>query len=635
MRELAGHERTTLRSPPFIRFTPRRGLGLAVCLAALTLAVYAQVGRFGFIPIDDNLYVAKEPHLRDGLSVGSVVWAFTTFYDCNWIPLTWISLMADATLYGTSPGGHHLANLAFHLANVLLVFGIFLRATGKTGRSAFVAALFAVHPLHVESVVWIAERKDVLSLFFGLLALYAYVSYAKDGRVTRLQWTFALYLCSLLCKQTLVTLPCVLLLFDYWPLRRREFADRATALRALVVEKLPFFALSATFCIVELVAQVRGHSTRSLIELPLWSRCLNGVLVYALYLKKAVLPFDLAAFYPHPAGGLSLTAVAIAVAFLGAVTWFAIKNARRWPFLIVGWLWYLGTLVPMIGVVQVGLQQMADRYLYFPLIGLYAAAAWLVPTLVGSDAVRRRILSVTAVGLVTIYATIAFVQVGYWHDGVTLMRRTLEITPDNPYARFALGDALVAQARTDEALAEYQHAVRLAPDDPEGYFRLGWVYQGLRNYDQAAQQYRASLALDESLAITHNRLGWILWARHADADAEREFKRALELDPTNIEANAHLAGLARAHGDFEQSNAYCAHALELDTNLIDYRRLIAFNLRDLGRLDEAMTQLESVLAIAPEDAEAQTERAHIVEMRRDPPDLVSHLPSAALRSQGN
>jgi tetratricopeptide (TPR) repeat protein len=383
------------------------------------------------------------------------------------------------------------------------------------------------------------------------------------------------------------------------------------------------------------VAQARGHSTRSLNEFPLWSRCLNGILVYALYLKKALLPFDLAAFYPHPAG-LSLTAVAIAVVILGAVTWFAIKNARRWPFLIVGWLWYLGTLVPMIGVVQVGLQRMADRYLYFPLIGLYAAAAWLVPTLVGSGALRRRFMSVAAVGSVTIYAAIACVQVGYWHDGVTLMRRTLAITPDNPYARFALGDALDAQSRTDEALAEYRHAVRLAPDDPESYFRLGWVYQGLHEYDQAAQHYRASLALDESIAISHNRLGWILWAWHDDSDAEREFKRALELDPTNIEANAHLAGLTRAHGDFEQSNAYCRRALKLDPKLIDYRRLIAFNLRDLGRLAEAITQLESVLAIAPDDTEARTELAHVRHISGDAPDVVSQLPNVeSLRTQGN
>jgi protein O-mannosyl-transferase len=611
-------------------------LVLAVCLVVLTLAVYLQVGRFGFIPIDDNLYVTKEPHIRDGLSLGGGVWAFTTFYDCNWIPLTWISLMIDATFYGTSPGGHHLANLALHLANVLLVFAVLARATGNSRRSAFVAALFAVHPLHVESVAWIAERKDVLSLFFGLLALYAYVAYAKEGRVSRLRWALGLYLCSLLSKQTLVTFPCVLLLIDYWPLGRYEIANWARSLRVLAVEKLLFFALSAAFCLVELIAQVRGHSTRSLVEFPLGMRCLNALLAYVLYLKKALLPFDLAAFYPHPAGGIRLTAAAIALVILAAVTAFAIANARRSPFVIVGWFWYLGTLVPMIGIVQVGLQRMADRYTYFPLLGLYVAAAWLVSTLFSGSVARKQILSVAAGGVIALYATIACVQIGYWKDGVTLMRRTLAVTEDNPYARFALGDALDAQSRALESVAEYEHAVRLAPNDPEGHFRLGWVYQGLHEYDKAAEEYRTTLALDETIATAHNRLGWILWAQHQDAVADREFKRALELDLTNIEANAHLAGLTRGQGDFEQSNTYCRRALVLDPNLLDYRRLIAFNLRDLGRLDEAITQFESVLAVAPTDTEARAELVHIRDMKSEPTDIVSQRATAeSLRTQGN
>jgi protein O-mannosyl-transferase len=633
--EPAADKRVWPRFPPIARITSGE-FALALGLVALTLAVYLQVGRFGFIPIDDNLYVTKEAHIRDGLSVREITWAFTSFYDCNWIPLTWISLMVDATLYGASPGGHHLANLALHVANVLLVFAVFRRATRNLGRSAFVAALFAVHPLHVESVAWIAERKDVLSLFFGLLAFSSYVTYAKDGQVKQFRWALVFYVCSLLSKQTLVTLPCVLLLFDYWPLHRYEVGDGGRRLRALIVEKFPFFAVSAAFCVVELVAQVHGHSTRSLVEFPIWARALNGILVYALYLKKAVLPFDLAAFYPHPAGGLDLTSVAVAAAILGMVTWIAVSNAHRRPFLIVGWLWYLGALVPMIGVVQVGIQQMADRYAYFPLVGIYASVAWFVPDLVGAGAVRRRILSIAAGGVIALYATISVVQIGYWHDGVTLMGRTLAITADNPYARFLLGDALDAQSRTDEAVAEYEHAVRLAPEDPEGHFRLGWVYQGLKEYDKAVQQYRASLALDESIATTHNRLGWILWAQHQDAEANREFHRALELDPANIEANAHLAGLTRGQGDFEESTTYCRRALELNPNLVDYRRLIAFNLRDLGRLDEAIHELETVLAVAPQDAEARTELVRLRQMRGDSPDLVSQRPNAdSLRTQGN
>ena len=604
------------------RLTMRFQLGLAALLVTLTLAVYLQVGSFSFVPIDDNLYITKEAHIRDGLSAKGIAWAFGTFYDCNWIPLTWISLMVDASLYGSSPGGHHLANVLLHAANVLVVFAVFAKATGDSGRSAFVAALFAVHPLHVESVAWIAERKDVLSLFFGLLALYSYVLYTREQRNAWRSLALVFYLCSLLSKQTLVTLPFVLLLFDYWPLRRVGPQREPARVVPLLIEKLPFFALSAVFCVVELLAQVRGHSTRSLAEIPLGTRCLNAILAYTLYLKKALLPFDLAAFYPHPGTALSLVAVTAASVLLATVCWFAIANARRWPFVIVGWLWYVGTLVPMIGVVQVGIQQMADRYAYFPMLGLYAAATWLVPALMEPGTARGRRLPLIATGVVGVYAVIAFLQVGFWRDGVTLMRHTLATTPDNSYARFLLGDALYESNQIDQALAEYQHAVLLAPNDPESHFRLGWVYQGLKDHDRAAEQYRASLALDDKITTTHNRLGWILWAQHQEVEAEREFNQALQLDAKNIEANAHLAGLSRAQGDFRRSIDYCQRALELDHSLLNYQRLIAFNLRDLGRLDEAITQLRSVLAASPSDAEARSELAHIEFMRGDRPDLV-------------
>jgi protein O-mannosyl-transferase len=625
----------------FARFTSRRPFWLATLLAALTLAVYLQVGSFGFVPIDDNLYVTADAHLRGGLSAQNIAWAFTSIYDCNWIPLTWLSLMLDATLFGASPGGHHLTNVAFHVLNVLLVFALFARATKSIGRSAFVAAMFAVHPLHVESVAWIAERKDVLSLLFGLAALNCYVTYATEQRTIWRRVALTLYTCSLLSKQTLVTLPFVLLLLDYWPLGRFSSARDPGRLRGLVAEKFPFFAVSAIFCAIELLAQVWGHSTRSLVELPIAIRLLNVILVYALYLKKAILPFGLAAFYPHPGVALNLTKVGAAFILLALITGYAIASARRRPFVLVGWLWYLGTLVPMLGIVQVGIQQMADRYTYFPMLGIYAAAAWLLPALLTErvrrwEPVRWRVLPTAAAGIVAAYAILGFNQVGHWRDGVTLMRHTLALTPDNSFARFLLGDALADQGQSEEALVEYQHAVRLAPSDPEAYFRLGYVYQGRKEYDLAAEQYRTSLDLDERIATTHNRLGWVLWAKHQDADAKQEFLRALELDPTNVEANAHLAGVARGQADFTLSIDYCRQALKLDPGLIDYERLIAFNLRDLGRLDEAIAQLEAVLAVAPEDAEARTELAHVRQMRGDAPDVVGQLPNAeALRTQGN
>jgi protein O-mannosyl-transferase len=595
-------------------------LGVAALLVGLTLAVYLQVGRYGFIPIDDNLYVTEEAHIRNGMSAKDIAWAFGTFYDCNWIPLTWMSLMLDATLYGTWPGGHHLVNVLLHSANVLLVFGVLLKATGKTGRSAFVAALFAVHPLHVESVAWIAERKDVLSLFFGLAALYAYVGYAQKSGRARLALSIVCYLCSLLSKQTLVTLPFVLLLLDSWPLRREG------PIVPRLLEKIPYFALSAAFCVIEFVAQIRGHSARALTEFPLWNRCTNAVLVYALYLKKALLPFDLAVFYPHPGREIPLLAAAAASVVLVLVTWFAVAHARRWPFVVVGWLWYLGTLVPMIGVVQVGIQQMADRYTYFPMLGIYIAVAWLVPalverTFVGRRTVSARTVSILAGGVVCLYAAIAFVQVGYWRDGVTLMRRSLALTGDSAFARVLLGDALYVQSRTEEALVEFEHAVRLSPDDPENYFRLGWVLQDLKRYDEAADQFRASLAVDEKISSTHNRLGWILWWQHQYAEAAREFDRAIELDDTNVGAYLNRAGLSRALGNFRRSIADCQCGLVAKPHSTDCRRLMAFNLRDLGQLDEAVDQLQNVLTLDPDDSEARTELDHIQSMIAERPDL--------------
>jgi tetratricopeptide (TPR) repeat protein len=603
-----------------------REVGLCALLVALTMAVYAQVGRCGFIPIDDRLYVTNEAHIRNGLTLHGIGWAFGNFYDCNWIPLTWISLMLDATAYGTWPGGYHLTNVLLHVANVLLVFTLFARATGNRSRSAFVAALFAVHPLHVESVAWIAERKDVLSVLFGLLSLHAYVSYARHRRIAQFGVALAFFLCSLLSKQTLVTLPFVLLLLDFWPLGRlqggpapRLGSRHQHGIAFLLVEKLPFVILSGAFCAVLLLAQARGHSTRSLVEFPLWTRCLNAVLVYGLYLKKALLPIDLVVFYPHPGRGLGLVAVGLSFACLTAITAFTIANARRWPYLLVGWLWYLGTLVPMIGVVQVGLQQMADRYTYFPLLGVYAAVAWLVPALLRKSLARGRLLPMAAVGVVGVYATIALVQIGYWHNGVTLMRRTLAMTEDNSFAHFLLGKALYTESQIDEAIEEFRYAIRLTPDDPEGYSRLGWVFQGLKKYDEAAQQYRASLAVDESIVVTHNRLGWIHWAQRKHVEARCEFERAIELDPQDVEAYMNLAGLARSLGDYWESNAYCQRALEIDQSLFDCRRLMAFNLRDVGRLDEAVDQLRGVLAVSPADSEARSELAHVLALKGDRP----------------
>src|SRR5580692_11033798 len=450
-------------------FINRRNLMLVVLLIAATLAVYAQVRGFDFVIVDDALYVGDNEHVRDGLRFENLGWAFTTFHDGNWFPLTWISLMVDASAYGMWPGGYHMTNLALHAANVLLVFATFARMTRQMLPSAAVAALFAVHPLHVQSVAWIAERKDVLSMLFGLGSLYAYIAYAQTGKPWRLVLSVLFFLCSLCSKQTFVTLPCVFLLLDVWPMRRWSFAGnnslsaavdasdrqqtaqpnhppespRARGIAALVIEKLPFFVLSAAFCVLATIAQTRGGAVLSFTVIPLGTRILNALVVYRLYIQKAFLPFGLVAFYPHPGSRLGLGDVAISAVFLLCVTVLAVVQVRRRPYLLVGWLWYLGTLVPMIGLVQLSGQQMADRYTYFPLLGCYLAVVWFVASLAVPLNLPKFALPAVTAAVVVAYGSVAVVQASHWRDSVSLFQHAVAVGEKNPYSLTTLGWALV------------------------------------------------------------------------------------------------------------------------------------------------------------------------------------------------
>jgi tetratricopeptide (TPR) repeat protein len=621
---------------------------LKLLLVAVTLVVYLRACSFGFVSLDDPVFVTTNVHVRNGLNLDGIRWAFGTIYHSNWVPLTWLSLMLDATIYRSWAGGYHLTNVLLHVANVLLVFRLFTTATGLPLRSAFVAALFAVHPLHVESVVWITERKDVLSLLFGLLSLCAYVRYAQTRRIAPYALAVVCFACSLLSKQTLVTLPFVLLLLDYWPLQRlvgdphpagadvgqadqavRQLAARGVScggasgrldgIAGLLLEKLPFLSISAAFCVAALWAQSRGHSVRSFEDLPLTTRALNAILAYGLYLKHAVFSFGLAAYYPHPGPRLSMTHIAMALVLLSGITVFAIWNLRRWPFLLVGWLWYLGGLLPMIGVVQIGSQQMADRYAYFPMLGLYVAVAWLVPALLPSSAAHRRWRPAIATCTVAFYAALAFIQVGYWRDGVTLMRHTLAVTVDNPFARCALGYAFFVQSRMDESIEQYRTAIKLAPAEAAGPARLGYVYEKLKRFDDAAAAYRAALAIDERDPATHNGLGVVLFAQRRYPEAGREFHRALELDENDAEACANLSTLYRVLREYPQSIAYGQRALDLEPTWLPCQRLIALDLRDEGRIDEAIDRLRSVVAASPNDAEARAQLTELLARKRGNP----------------
>ena len=619
-------------SRPRLRWESAASIGLL--LVALTLAIYAQVFRFDFCTsMDDGLYVIRNPMIRQGLSQSGLRWAFSKAHFANWIPLTWLSLMLDATVYKNWAGGFHLTNVLFHLVNVLLVFSLFARITANTWRSAFVAALFAIHPIHVESVAWISERKDVLSMLFGLLCLHAYVRYTERRRLLPFAMAHGFFILSLLAKQTLVTLPFLLLLLDYWPLgrllhtpvgergakeRSRESADQydnpsgrpATFHRwrewgGLILEKLPLFAISAVFCWVALFAQENGKSVRTLAEVPLTARVLNAVLAYGLYIGKALFPSGLGNFYPHPGTQWNFLSCGISAGLLAAITAFAVTGIRRRPFKFVGWFWFLGSLVPMIGLIQIGMQQLADRYAYVSFLGLYMAGAWLVPDAWERSVLGRRLLAISAGGMIAIYAGIAFVQVGYWRDGLTVMQRALVAGGESAFVRCGIGDELMYEGRIEEALEQFRHAVRIDPHDALSHIRAGAVLESVRRFGEAEVESRAALAIDERSVTAHNLLGAILSYQERFVDARREFERALEIDPNDADSYFGLAVLCWMLGENIQSIAHAQRALAIDEEFSRCYLVIAADLRDLGRPAEAVAYLEQVLARDPTDAEAR------------------------------
>jgi protein O-mannosyl-transferase len=622
-------------------FVNRRNLILVGLLVAATLAVYSQVRGFDFVIMDDGLYVGDNEHVRDGISLGNIGWSFTTFRDGNWFPLTWISLMLDASAYGLWPGGYHITNLVLHTANVLLVFATFAKMTQNVPQSACVAALFAVHPLHVQSVAWVAERKDMLSMLFGLCALYAYVAYAQGGRARRLILSAFLFLCSLCAKQTFVTLPFVLLLLDYWPLGRLTLAGQSGArapstasrgveraeenpvirairfgkVSSLLVEKLPLFVLSGAFCVLAAYAQNRGGAVLSLEVIPLGTRMLNAIVVYRLYIQKAFFPVGLVAYYPHPGTHLSMIDVAISVVFLLGVTGLAIANFRRRPYLLVGWLWYLGTLVPMIGLVQLSGQQMADRYTYLPLLGCYLAVVWLAASLAARFAVRPLPLRAVAAVVVVAYGTASFVQAGYWHDSISLYRHTVAEGTENPFSLTTLGWAFVNEKRFDEALPPLRRAIELTPDFAQAQFLLGCVLQKQSKLDEAAEHFQAALDSDDANAAAHLNLGTVLMARRNYAAARREFDRVVELEPSNARAQANLAELCIWLRQYDEAITHARRGLELDPAQTQSRRLIVIALRDQGRLDDAVRELRGLIAVAPDDRAAQRELERLLSQR--------------------
>jgi tetratricopeptide (TPR) repeat protein len=516
---------------------------LVACLllTLLTLAVFWQLGDHAFLTYDDDGYVTNNAMVRAGLTRQGIGWAFTAFHEANWHPLTWLSHMADSQLFGLAPRGHHLTNLALHLANCLLLFTLLARMTGRDWQSAAVAALFAVHPLHVESVAWVAERKDLLAALFWLLTLSSYHLYTVRPGAGRYLASLLLYGCGLLSKPMVVTLPFVLLLIDWWPLAR--WPDRTC--RQLVMEKIPFFLLAAGSCAITVLAQARGLALMSLDSIPLAQRLANLPVAYLRYLAHLFWPARLAVFYPFVERPWWQTAGALLL--LIGISAAVLVSARRRPYLATGWLWFLGTLVPVIGLVQVGEQALADRYTYLPLIGPFIMLAWGIPDLLTGRRRARPLIAGAAAAAIGILALVSRHQVATWRDTVTLFSHAVRVTERNYFAHGNLGVALAARGEDAAGDRHFRTALSYNPRYAQAWYNLGVSLEAAGRSDEAERHFAEAARLKPTLAEAHYNLGVLLARRQAYDEAAARFAEALRLRPDYQEARHNLA-IARRRG---------------------------------------------------------------------------------------
>ncbi len=548
-----------------------------LALALGTITVFWQVRNFEFVVYDDNFYITDNQHVLNGLTTDNIVWAFTTGHAANWHPLTWLSLMLDCQLFGPNPGWMHLMNLILHLANTLLVFAILKKMTDSLWPSAFVAAAFALHPMHVESVAWIAERKDVLSTLFWLLTLAAYVGYVRRSTVFRYIVTLLFFAMGLLAKPMLVTLPFVFLLLDYWPLKRfsiadgrlpieknpkskikkLEFAQFATepqrSFGYLILEKLPLFILSAVSSVITFLVQGTGAFIN---VVPLVDRITNAFLSYSIYIGKMFWPQNLAVIYPFDAGALTLWRIAFGSLLLLVISVLVIRFGRKCPYLPVGWFWFVGTLVPVIGFVQVGLQSLADRYTYIPYIGLFIMIAWGLPELLSKWPHRKIALDISAVVILTVLGICTHRQVSYWNNSDTLFSHALKVTQNNYLAHFNLADDLRKHGKTALAIEHLTRALQIMPNYADAILALGCALSDQGKAAQAIEYFQKIIQLKPGsvhAAYAYYNLGTILQKQGRLADAVANFTQAVQIRPDFAEARYNRANVLVLQGRLNEA----------------------------------------------------------------------------------
>ncbi|GMV92756.1 MAG: hypothetical protein AMXMBFR82_25340 [Candidatus Hydrogenedentota bacterium] len=547
---------------------PRQRSGLlALALACCAVALYARTMAFPFVYFDDDMYVFQNSIVSSGLTGAGVVWAFTTGHLANWHPLTWVSHMIDAQCFGMWAGGHHAVNVLIHGANTAMLFLALRALTGATLRSAFVALLFAVHPVNVESVAWISERKNVLSTFFLLATLMAYVRHVELPGFRRYLVVSVIFLLGLMTKPMLVTLPFVLLLLDYWPLNRYAGRTPMQALRRfgrLAYEKIPLFAVSVVSSMVTYAAQHRGEAMSAMAELPFDARLANAVLAYGAYLKHLLWPAGLAAIYPHSGESYSLVTVFVALGILAAISFAAVALIRRAPYLFVGWFWFAGTLVPVIGLVQIGYQSMADRYLYVPAIGVFTAVVWGIADFCEDRPLRRRIALWTGAACVALLAAVCWRQMTYWRGTVPLFERAIAVTETNAEAHNHLAYYYLTQNEPEKAIPHCEAAQEDRPGLAATYTNWGAALRMMGDAQGAIAKYEEALRLKAGDSVIHTNLGIALLQSGRNDDSRKHLEEAVRIDPRSASAHAYLGAALAAMGMPEDAKAHFERALEID-----------------------------------------------------------------------
>ncbi len=585
---------------------------VCLLLAVVTIALYNPVNRHPFVNYDDDRYVTDNPHVRQGLTANTVAWALTSTEQANWHPLTWMSHALDVSLFRLNPAGHHFTSVLLHAVNVMILFLLLMWSTGRLGPSLFVAAVFAIHPINVESVAWVAERKNILCTLFFFLALLAYGWYARKPTWKRYMSVAAFFAAGLASKPIVITLPFVLLLIDYWPLNRVRGDEKSANVEfqtlpwsRLVLEKLPLLALSAASAMITVRAQQAGGAMRSTEQVSFGVRLANAICAYGMYLWKMVWPARLAPLYPHPGDSLPSWQVAVATIVLIAITVFTIRfRARR--YLLVGWLWFLGTLVPVIGLVQVGDAAMADRYAYIPLIGIFvmigfSAADFAVQSESGFW------LGVPAAIMLLALAAVAHRQIGYWQSNSDLWLHTLAVTKNNFIAEDNLGGALILDGKEEEAHPHFEAAARINPKDPMSRSNLGTYLQTHDQMRDAIAEYEEAVALTSDpglLAQTYANLGAAHRSLGENEQAQLTFEQSLRFNPNQFNAWLGLGLLAQQQGKLNEAISDLSRSVEVQPSAQGYL--------DLGRVfeqaghpPEALDAYLQAVKLSPDLAEAQ------------------------------